>query len=246
MSDLILNKSDRKFSDAIVALQGAAKIFDETGTRIELFRELDFALYPGDFVAIQGASGAGKSTLLHILGLLDQPSEGQVFFGGNLVSSLSDKALSAVRNRDIGFVFQFHHLLPDFTAYENILMPRRIAGVLQREDKLRVEELLSLIGLTARSKHLPAELSGGERQRIALARALMNKPRLLLCDEPSGNLDAKNSESLHGILAELNGNMNVTILVVTHDEHLAQTAKTVYTLLDGALHLKIMSNVRSS
>ena len=227
-------------SPSIVHLKSVSKIFEETGTRIELFRDLDFNLNAGDFVAIQGPSGAGKSTLLHIFGLLDQPTAGQVLFSDKEISRLSDKVLSDIRNQEIGFVFQFHHLLPDFTAIENILMPQRIAGSLKKEHKVRAEELLALVGLSERRKHLPGELSGGERQRIALARALMNGPKLLLCDEPSGNLDARNSENLHGILAELNRTLNVTILVVTHDNHLADMAKTVYTLEAGTL--KLISN----
>ncbi|MDB5049901.1 MAG: transporter related protein [Fibrobacteres bacterium] len=219
----------------LLSVEKIQKVFEETGTRIELFKDLDFAIASGDFVAIKGASGVGKSTLLHILGLLDHPTVGRVLFKGKDTGGLSDKQLSAIRNKQIGFVFQFHHLLPDLTVKENVLMPKRIGGGLRRADEERALELIRMVGMDHRLKHLPAELSGGERQRIALARALINDPGILLCDEPSGNLDSKNSEHLHALLLDLNRRLSVAILVVTHDLNLAALARRVYMMEAGGL-----------
>ncbi len=224
--------------DALISVEKISKVFIETGTRIELFRELDFTIASGDFVAVKGASGVGKSSLLHILGMLDHPTTGRVLFKGKDTGGLSDKNLSAIRNGEIGFVFQFHHLLPDLTVRENVLMPKRIAGGLRRAVEERALELIGLVGMDHRLKHLPAELSGGERQRIALARALINNPGILLCDEPSGNLDVKNSEHLHALLLDLNNRLSVAILVVTHDLSLAALAKRVYMMEGGGLSVE--------
>ncbi len=220
----------------LLSLRGASKVFTETGNRIELFRDLDFDLGAGDFVSITGASGAGKSTLLHILGLLESPTAGAVRFRGEDVSGLGDARLSRVRNREIGFVFQFHHLLPDLSALENVLLPLRIAGTLDAAGRARAESLLAEVGLGDRMEHIPARLSGGERQRAAVARALVNKPAVLLCDEPSGNLDTRNSDHLHGMLAALNRDHGVAVLVVTHDAALARLATRPLALRDGRLH----------
>jgi lipoprotein-releasing system ATP-binding protein len=222
----------------LISVEKIQKVFIETGTRIELFRDLDFTIASGDFVAIKGASGVGKSTLLHILGMLDHPTSGRVLFKGKDTGGLSDKGLSAIRNGELGFVFQFHHLLPDLTVKENVLMPKRIAGGLRRADEDRALELIRMVGMDHRLKHLPAELSGGERQRIALARALINNPGILLCDEPSGNLDVKNSENLHELLLDLNKRLSVAILVVTHDLNLAALARRVYMMEDGRLKVE--------
>ncbi len=222
----------------LLAVSGIQKVFEETGTRIELFRDLNFAISTGDFVAIKGASGVGKSTMLHILGMLDRPTAGRVLFKGKDTEGLTDKQLSQIRNKEIGFVFQFHHLMPDLTVKENVLMPSRIAGRLRRADEERALELIRMVGMDHRLKHLPAELSGGERQRIALARALINEPGILLCDEPSGNLDAKNSDLLHSQLLDLNKRLSVAILVVTHDLNLAAKADRVYMMENGVLNLE--------
>jgi lipoprotein-releasing system ATP-binding protein len=219
----------------ILSLRGVSKVFTETGSRIELFRDLDFDLGAGDFASITGASGAGKSTLLHILGMLESPTSGAVRFRGEAVSAFGDAQLSRIRNRDIGFVFQFHHLLPDLTALENVLLPLRIAGRLDASGRARAASLLADVGLSDRLDHIPARLSGGERQRAAVARALVNKPSVLLCDEPSGNLDARNSEQLHGMLAALNRDHGVAVLVVTHDVALARLAARPLALRDGRL-----------
>ncbi len=229
---------DKGGMESILRLEKVHKIFEETGTRIELFRDLDFEIRVGDFLAIKGASGVGKSTLLHIAGLLEHPTSGEVRFKGMDTRKLSDRKLSTIRNRDIGFVFQFHHLLPDFTVWDNTLMPKRISGRLQKEDEDRAGFLLEKVGMQHRLKHLPSELSGGERQRAALARALMNAPGLLLCDEPSGNLDARNSEMLHGMLVDLNRELQLAILVVTHDLELAAMARHSYMMHDGVIELE--------
>ena len=223
---------------ALLRAERIAKVFEETGTRIELFRDLDFSISAGDFIAVKGASGVGKSTFLHMLGMLDHPTAGRVLFKGKDTVGLSDRALSQVRNGEIGFVFQFHHLLPDLTVRENVLMPARIAGRLRKAEEDRALELIRMVGMDHRLRHLPAELSGGERQRIALARALINNPGLLLCDEPSGNLDVKNSEHLHALLLDLNQRLNVAILVVTHDQGLAALAKRVYVMEGGGMRVE--------
>ena len=222
-------------SNPLLSLRGVSKVFEETGSRIELFRDLDLDLFAGDFTSITGASGVGKSTLLHILGLLERPSQGEVHFQGETVSAFSDARLSEIRNRKIGFVFQFHHLLPDLTVWENALLPLRIGGRLDRIGRERARALLTDVGLESRLEHLPSQLSGGERQRAAVARALVNEPKALLCDEPSGNLDAKNSENLHAMLSELNRSLSVALLVVTHDPALAKSAKRRLTLREGEL-----------
>ncbi len=223
-------------SPPVLSLRGVSKVFTETGNRIELFRDLDFDLAPGDFISITGASGVGKSTLLHILGLLESPTAGTVHFRGRTVSDLGDARLSEIRNREIGFVFQFHHLLPDLTVLENVLLPLRIGGALDSAGQVRAADLLKQVGLTSRAGHYPSQLSGGERQRAAVARALIRAPGVLLCDEPSGNLDAGNSAQLHAMLESLNRELDVAVLVVTHDPALARRAARPLVLRDGALH----------
>ena len=223
-------------NNPMLSLRGVTKSFEDTGNRIELFRNLDFDLNAGEFISITGASGVGKSTLLHILGFLEHPSEGSVLFRGESVSSLPDARLSSIRNREIGFVFRFHHLLPDLTVLENALMPLRIQGGLTRAGRERARALLAQVGLENRLSHTPAQLSGGERQRVALARALVNEPKALLCDEPSGNLDVHNSEHLHKVLADLNRDFGVAVLVVTHDLNLARMASRYLVMRDGGLH----------
>jgi lipoprotein-releasing system ATP-binding protein len=220
----------------ILSLRGVSKVFSETGTRIELFRGLDFDLPEAGFVSIMGASGVGKSTLLHILGFLEAPSEGIALFKGGPASGLSDARLSEIRNRELGFVFQFHHLLPGLTVWENALLPLRVGGRLTPAGRDRARALLEEVGLRDRLHHVPSQLSGGERQRAAVARALVNEPAALLCDEPSGNLDAANSEHLHGMLAALGREHGTAVLVVTHDAGLARRAERALVMRDGGLH----------
>jgi lipoprotein-releasing system ATP-binding protein len=221
----------------LLSLRGVSKVFTETGSRIELFRDLDFDLSAGDFVSITGASGAGKSTLLHILGMLESPTDGAVLFRGEDVSGLPDARLSRIRNRDLGFVFQFHHLLPDLSVLENVLLPLRIGGpdALNAAGRARALALLAQVGLDERLDHVPSQLSGGERQRAAVARALIREPAALLCDEPSGNLDTKNSDALHEMLAALSRDHGVAVLVVTHDAGLARLAARPLVLREGRL-----------
>ena len=189
----------------------------------------------GEMVAIVGASGAGKSTLLHLLGALDRPTRGSVTISGERLDARSDEELSALRNRRIGFVFQFHHLLREFSALENVMMPLRIAGWELPRAQARGEELLSRVGLSGRMTHRPAELSGGEQQRTAVARALAIDPSVLLADEPSGNLDHANSERLHDLFAELSRDLEIAMVVVTHNRSLASRADRALLLEDGRL-----------
>jgi lipoprotein-releasing system ATP-binding protein len=189
----------------------------------------------GEMVAIVGASGAGKSTLLHLLGALDRPTRGSVIVSGERLEARSDEELSALRNRRIGFVFQFHHLLREFSALENVMMPLRIAGWELAKAHARAEELLSRVGLSGRMTHRPAELSGGEQQRTAVARALAIDPSVLLADEPSGNLDHANSERLHDLFVELSRDLEIAMVVVTHNRSLASRADRALLLEDGRL-----------
>ncbi len=189
----------------------------------------------GEMVAIVGASGAGKSTLLHLVGALDRPTRGAVVIAGERVDGLADEELSALRNRRVGFVFQFHHLLREFTALENVMMPLRIAGWDARRSQARAQELLARVGLAARANHRPSQMSGGEQQRTAVARALAVDPAIVLADEPSGNLDHANSERLHDLFAELSRDLEIAMVVVTHNRSLAARADRVLLLEDGRL-----------
>ena len=197
---------------------------------------LDFTPRAGALTAITGASGSGKSTLLHVLGTLDRPTRGSVHYGGKDVFALTSRELAKFRNRSIGFVFQFHHLLPEFDALENVMMPGLIAGRGRAEAQAQAAKLLALVGLAARAEHRPGELSGGEQQRVAVARALMNEPIVLLADEPSGNLDRTNSDELHALLESLVRERGQTAIVATHDDRLAARADEVYRLEGGCLH----------
>jgi lipoprotein-releasing system ATP-binding protein len=205
------------------------------GGTIAVLERVDLSVARREMVAIVGASGAGKSTLLHLLGALDRPSAGDVLIGGQALASLTDDEVSALRNRTVGFVFQFHHLLREFTALENVMMPLRIAGVAERIARERAMLLLERVGLAGRVQHRPAQLSGGEQQRTAVARALAVEPQLLLADEPSGNLDHMNSERLHDLFAELTRELEIAMVVVTHNGSLAARADRVLELEDARL-----------
>jgi lipoprotein-releasing system ATP-binding protein len=205
------------------------------GATISVLNGVDLAVSAGEMVAIVGASGAGKSTLLHCLGALERPTAGRVLIGGEAVAGRSDDALSELRNRRIGFVFQFHHLLREFSAFENVMMPMRIAGVPSSVAEPRAVDLLARVGLSARRTHRPTALSGGEQQRCAVARALAMQPTVLLADEPSGNLDHQNAESLHAVFAQLSRDLGLAIVVATHNRSLAERADRVLVLADGRL-----------
>lgn len=205
------------------------------GRPIDVLVNCDLSVSRGEFVAVTGASGTGKSTLLHLLGALDRPSSGMVALDGVDYAGCSAEALAALRNRKIGYVFQFHHLLRDFSALENVMLPQLIAGVSPSAATRRAEELLGAVGLSARLTHQPGRLSGGEQQRVAVARALANAPALLLADEPSGNLDAGNADQLHGLFSELSRRYEAAVVVVTHNRLLAGRADRILSLEEGRL-----------
>ena len=206
---------------------------------LQVLKGIDLHINRGEVVSIVGPSGAGKTTLLQIIGTLDRPDSGSVFVDDIDVTNLSQKRLSDFRNKHIGFVFQFHQLLPEFTAIENVMIPAYIAGVSQREAKQRAQELLEFMGLNDRASHKPNELSGGEKQRVAVARALINKPAVILADEPSGSLDSKNKEELHQLFFGLRDKFGQTFVIVTHDEQLASITDRTIHLKDGMLESPI-------
>jgi len=211
----------------MIEIKGVTKSFGS----LQVLKGIDLRIEKGEIVSIVGPSGAGKTTLLQILGTLDKPDSGSVVVDGIETSTLSTNKLSEFRNKHLGFVFQFHQLLPEFTAIENIMIPAYIAGMKPKEARSRAEELLAFMGLSDRATHKPNELSGGEKQRVAVARALMNNPAVILADEPSGSLDSKNKEELHKLFFELRDKFGQTFVIVTHDETLA-------TLTDRTIHLK--------
>lgn len=206
------------------------------GRELTVLGGVDLRVESGEAVAIVGSSGAGKSTLLHLLGALDRPTSGGVFLGGYDVSEVDGDELARMRNRGVGFVFQFHHLLREFTALENVMMPCLIAGQKRRASEARARELLTLVGLDERISHRPTQLSGGEQQRVAVARALAVEPPLLLADEPSGNLDTHTSEELHDVLFSLRERQRLGMVLVTHNQELASRADRILELRDGRLH----------
>ncbi len=218
-----------------MTVRGLCKSFNNNGVQIEVLKDLDLDLDQGETVAIVGASGIGKSTLLHILGTLDRPDSGTVLFQNKNVFRFDDVRLANFRNETIGFVFQFHHLLPEFTALENVMMPALIKGLNKKEAITAAEAILTRVGLEHRLPHRMGELSGGEQQRVALARALVLKPAVLLADEPTGNLDKKNSEQVHRLLSELNRELGMTLVVVTHNPDLAAYMSRRVTLAEGQL-----------
>ncbi len=219
----------------LIAGRGICKSFKNNGSHIIVLRGVDFAFYSGETIAVVGASGIGKSTLLHIIGSLDRPNSGALFFKGQDVFLLDDEALAGHRNRSIGFVFQFHHLLPEFSALENAMMPMLIAGYDKQQARKAAQTILERVGLQDRLFHRVNELSGGEQQRVALARALVLKPALLLADEPTGNLDIENSRLIHALFLELNREFNMTLVVVTHNMELAGLMSKRITIVNGQL-----------
>ena len=222
-------------SAAVVRAHGLTRTFRAGEESLEVLRGVELTVLRGEIAAVIGPSGSGKSTLLHCLGGLDRPTSGTVEIVGRDLASLDDAGLAAVRNREVGFVFQFHHLFPDFSALENVALPRLISGASRAEAERAARELLGAVGLSARLDHAPGELSGGEQQRVAVARALVNEPAVVLADEPSGNLDVAGSRSLHDLLAELRDRLDATFLIATHDPELARRADRVVALVDGRL-----------
>ncbi len=220
-----------------VAVQtlGLSKVFGSGAQSIELFRDLNLVIRKGERIAVVGASGAGKSTFLHIIGTLERPTSGKVLYGGRDIFLSDEKELAKFRNRQIGFVFQFHYLLPEFNALENVMMPGLIAGEGKREITEKSLHLLERLGLSDRLKHRVGELSGGEQQRVAVARALVLKPSLFLADEPSGNLDTRTGRTLHDMLVSINEEFGVTMIIVTHNSELASMMHRTLTLVDGQL-----------
>jgi lipoprotein-releasing system ATP-binding protein len=222
-------------SSTLLEIRGLCKIYEIGKNRVEVLAGINLDLETATTTALVGASGAGKSTLLHLLGALDRPTSGTVCFDGEDLFQKNDRELASFRNRSIGFVFQFHHLLSEFTALENVMMPALIARVPRREALCMAEELLADVGLAHRVTHRPGELSGGEQQRVAIARALVMSPALLLADEPTGNLDMKTSDGVHAVLADLQQKKGLTLVVVTHNERLAAAMSRTVRLVDGNL-----------
>jgi lipoprotein-releasing system ATP-binding protein len=202
---------------------------------LEVLKGISLEITQAEVIAIVGPSGAGKSTLLHILGLLDRPSDGELFFEGENVFALKDETLARLRNQKIGFIFQFHHLLPEFTALENVMMPALIAGKSMHAVQDRARQLLQDVSVEHRAEHKPNELSGGEQQRVAVARALMNEPKLVLADEPSGNLDSENADALHQMIFDLRNKYHQTFVIVTHNKELADMADREIMVVDGSI-----------
>ncbi|MCB0378241.1 MAG: ABC transporter ATP-binding protein [Bdellovibrionales bacterium] len=220
-------------SSVILSTKCVTKAYDMNGSRLEVLKGIDLDIRQGEAVCIMGVSGAGKSTLLHILGTLDQPTLGKVYYRGEDLTRKTDDQLASFRNRKMGFVFQFHHLLPELTALENVALAARIGGTSKVEAEKMALELLDQLGLKKRQSHYPSELSGGERQRVAIARALIQKPEILFADEPSGNLDSENGKVIQDLFFELKEKMGLTLVVVTHDQEFANRFPKLYRLKNG-------------
>lgn len=224
-------------SSQILKGQGVSKTFSDGASNVEVLKDVDITINQAEMVAIIGASGSGKSTLLHVLGGLDQPDEGQVLIMGQDIHASSVKKQGELRNQYLGFVYQFHHLLAEFSALENVAMPLLIGGMGETQAYQRAREMIDKVGLAQRVTHRPAELSGGERQRIAIARAMVTKPACILADEPTGNLDMATAQSINDLMFELNESENTSFLVVSHDLRLADSMQKTYQMTDGALSL---------
>lgn len=219
----------------LLRCENISKFYQEGENQVQILKNVNFSMKNGELVAIVGSSGSGKSTLLHTLGGLDQASTGEVFIKGQSLQRLSNNALAKLRNEHLGFVYQFHHLMADFSALENVMMPMLIGKQNKSEAKDRAEKMLQAVGLSHRITHRPSALSGGERQRVAIARALVNNPALVLADEPTGNLDQKTTESIFDLIKQLNAEQGIAFLLVTHDLNLAAKLNRCLTMRDGVL-----------
>ncbi len=224
-----MSKNNAKFA---IQVKDLYKSYNSGPQKVEVIKGLNLEIASGDVAIITGPSGVGKSTLLHVLGLLDNPDSGEIKIGGQDITNLNDEAIAKLRNETIGFVFQFHHLLPEFSALENVLMPLLIYDRVEQGKEYALH-LLEMVGLSHRLQHKPRELSGGEQQRVAVARAIVNKPQIVLADEPTGNLDRANGDSLYNLLLKLNKEIDQTLLIVTHNEHMTSKASHLIELEDG-------------
>lgn len=228
----------------LLVCEKLSKTYQEGTLSTQVLKNVSFSMGRGEMMAIVGSSGSGKSTLLHLLGGLDTPSEGNVIFRGQHINQLTSDERAAIRNKDLGFIYQFHHLLPDFTALENVAMPLLIGGIAKETAFFKATEMLEAVGLAHRAGHRPSELSGGERQRVAIARALVNEPALVLADEPTGNLDLRNADAIFELLGELNRTQRTAFLVVTHDMTLARRLSRQLEMRDGHLQQEITLGAR--
>lgn len=233
------NFDSKKNTKPVLTCKDLTKKFHDGALYVEVFKKLNFTVYPGERIAIVGQSGAGKSTLLHILGGLDRPTDGRVIVAGRDISSMSDAERSRLRNHYLGFVYQFHHLLPEFTVLENVCIPLLLRGTHPKVAREKANDLLAKVDLVKRRNHKLGELSGGERQRTAIVRALVTDPLCMLADEPTGNLDSRTSEKVYQMMLELNRDLNTSLIIVTHDLQLAAKMDKIFQLEDG--ELKIMA-----
>jgi lipoprotein-releasing system ATP-binding protein len=221
---------------SLLSVESLSKSFPSGDDTIDVLRGLSLELEPGEMLAVMGESGSGKSTFLHLVGAMERPDSGRILFNGRDLSALSNQELAVFRNQSIGFVFQFHHLLPEFTALENTMFPLLLRGVGFREAEERAKEILGEVGLSHRVSHQPGELSGGEQQRVAIARALVGRPSVLLADEPTGNLDEKTSGAIHELIVRIHRRYALTSVIVTHNPALAMLCGRRYRMVDGRLH----------
>ena len=233
-------------AEALVLIDDLRKSFQHEGRTLDVLKGIDLNIYPGQILAIVGPSGAGKSTLLHCMGTLDLPTGGRIRLGGEELTTMSSSRLANVRNRTIGFVFQFHHLLPEFNALENVMLPGLIQGRPRKDMERRARSLLEEVGLAQRVSHRPGELSGGEQQRVAVARALALDPKLLLADEPTGNLDTATSDAIHELFFQINREHGTTIVVVTHNPAFAERMPRVVRLRDGRVEQDDVRELRGA